>query len=235
MTDTFLAIECSSELCSVALLTNGQIYSKEKLAPREHAYLVLPFVDSLMQSHTVSFQELNGIVFGQGPGAFTGLRVAASMAQGLALAHLLPLGAACSLRSLAQQSLPTLPEGACVLSVLDARMSELYWALYKVTAGQLQEMIAPSLSSLADMKTHVESVEPGNIYAFGPGCRYIQEWAICENLSTLEEDAERFPKASDLIELYLSEGIGLESESKAWPMPSYLRNNVAAKPKKRES
>jgi len=98
---TILGIECSSELCSVALQHDNILTFKAELAPREHAYLVLPFAQELLAERGLQFSDLQGVAFGQGPGAFTGLRVAASIGQGLALAHNVPLFAAFFLNVLA--------------------------------------------------------------------------------------------------------------------------------------
>jgi len=246
MSQTVLAIECSSELCSVSLLFKDKISSKQKLAPREHAYLVLPFASELLKESGLEFSNLNGIAFGQGPGAFTGLRVAASMAQGLALAYDLPLYAECSLSALALQvydmqvneSLP-IGEPFYVVSILDARMSELYWSVSRVEQESLTQIYPPSLTSAESLITSLSDALVTPAYFVGPGCRHLiglLNETHCINIDNLERDSEYFPHSRDIIKLIKKNGLQGNNDSSdhaasILPMPVYLRNNVAAKPK----
>src|SRR5574337_2025289 len=97
-----LAIETSSTVCSVALYWDGDIVSKQVLDPNQHAKVILPMIDELLSIAEINIKKLDAIAFGCGPGSFTGLRIAASVAQGLALAHHLPLISISSLQALAQ-------------------------------------------------------------------------------------------------------------------------------------
>jgi len=234
---TLLAIECSSELCSVALQYKGNISFKAKLAPQEHAYLVLPFVQDLLAENSLTFSDLKGIVFGQGPGAFTGLRVAASIAQGLALAHDIPLYASCSLELLARQI--SISENVTIVSVLDARMSELYWAVFKKEVGEnkkLQPIQGASLGSsekLIQATNELQLQSPA--FFIGPGCKHLVPFLnedICRNFLDIENTFQLFPHARDLllsidVQILRSNSGGIEI-----PMPIYVRNNVAEKSKK---
>lgn len=252
-TKTLLAIECSSELCSLALQHQvaGQttVTYRSALAPREHAYLVLPFAQELLAEHALGFSDLQGIAFGQGPGAFTGLRVAAAMAQGLALAHDLPLFASCSLGVLARQleskqldskqlnSMETIN----IIPVLDARMSELYWAVYQRKGDVFNCLKTASLSSAEDL---MEALSTLNLsqpsYFIGPGCRHLIPFLNeknCLNISTIDKSAECFPLAHDLLisvndELSKNCNNSEPVETNDLPFPVYVRNDVAAKSKK---
>lgn len=238
---TILAIECSSELCSVALQHQGLITLRSALSPREHAYLVLPFVEELLTENALNFSDLQGIAFGQGPGAFTGLRVAASMAQGLALAHDLPLYAACSLHVLAKQVVSDSP--IHIVSVLDARMSELYWAVYEKNSEE--NLCCISEASLhspeAMMKVLFELNLSNPSYFIGPGCRHLLSFLNeknCMNISNIYESTECFPNAKDLFSLIGEQtnpaaSIDKASEVNDLPMPVYVRNDVAAKSNKK--
>jgi tRNA threonylcarbamoyladenosine biosynthesis protein TsaB len=228
MTRKILAIECSSELCSVALDVDGETSVREALAPREHAYLVLPFAEALLQEKGLAFSELDAVGFGQGPGAFTGLRVAASIAQGLALANELELLAGCSLHALALQmeQFKKLKEGDRVLAVFDARMSELYWAAYKMSGNVL---IADGEAQLGSIEKLCEK-ELNPAYFLGPGCRHLLEGVVeaqCLNLKELQDFTEVFPHARELVSLLSID----DKREEELPFPVYLRNNVAAKPK----
>ena len=245
MSPTVLSIECSSELCSVALSYQGRLSVKSKHAPREHAYLVLPFVETLLQEQSIGFDTIDFIVFGQGPGAFTGLRVAAAIAQGLALAHDIPLLSGCSLEALAMQvvgdsEVPSSDifssDTVHIVSVLDARMSELYWASYEYERGTGLKKAHPATLSSAEKL--IDSIGLPAFYV-GPGCRQLGNYLIesnCLNIELMAEWQEKFPQAGELLSSALSSG-KIESdiaslETMELPMPVYLRDNVAAKAKK---
>ena len=126
-----LALDTSTELASVALLVGDALYSEEQGSQKMHAQLLLPMIDRLLVQSSLRVHQLDGIVFGCGPGSFTGLRIACSIAKGLAFAHNIPLIpvsclAAISSAAREQQDYAYSP----VLAVLDARMHELYWSYF---------------------------------------------------------------------------------------------------------
>jgi len=131
-----LAIETCSESCSVALFYKGEQQQKISTEPRGHADAVLPMVDELLQQAAISLKNLDVIAFTRGPGAFTGVRIGTSVAQGLALASDLPLIAVSSLAVLAQGSYRETSIKHC-LAALDARMSEVYFGVYQLNKAGL--------------------------------------------------------------------------------------------------
>jgi tRNA threonylcarbamoyladenosine biosynthesis protein TsaB len=122
-----LAIDTSTERASVALAIGENIYCDEQDSLRQHAQRLLPMIEGLLARASISFKHLDGIVFGRGPGSFTGLRVACSVAKALAYAHDLPLYPVSSLASIAEDVYAMEPDTS-VLAILDARMHEIYWA-----------------------------------------------------------------------------------------------------------
>jgi tRNA threonylcarbamoyladenosine biosynthesis protein TsaB len=139
MTDpTLLAIETSGPTASVALAHAGTIAEQTIATPREQTDRLLPIVDSLLGNAGIGLADLDAIVFGRGPGSFTGLRIAAALAQGLALASGRPLVSVSSLAALAQRGLtrPGVADGVDrALCCVDARMGEVYSATYRLDAG----------------------------------------------------------------------------------------------------
>lgn len=120
-----LALDTSSEWCSAALWLDGDVRARQEHAVQRHTELILPMVDDLLQQAGVTVRQLNGIGFGAGPGPFTGLRIACGIAQGLAFGAALPVVPVGTLECLAEAS------GAPrVLSAMDARMGEIYFAAY---------------------------------------------------------------------------------------------------------
>ena len=97
-----LAIDTSTEACSAALVVNGELSFRYEFAPRRHAELILPMIDDLLADAELSLTQLDGLGFGRGPGAFTGVRIATGVIQGLALSADLPVVPISSLAALAQ-------------------------------------------------------------------------------------------------------------------------------------
>lgn len=141
-----LAIDTSTETASVALQVGTEVLVATQDSPKTHAQSLLPMIDTLMAEANMHIHQLDGIVFGCGPGSFTGLRIACSVAKGLAYAHDLGLIPVSSLASIAWSVRQQGDVSACaVLAVLDARMHEMYWAYctpeeytaeHRVTAAQ---------------------------------------------------------------------------------------------------
>jgi len=125
---SLLAIDTSTENCSVALVHDGKLTTRDIESPREHSQKLLPFVEEVLDRAGVSLAELDGLVVGAGPGSFTGVRIGVSMAQGLAFSADLPVYPVCSLQALAQQAIRK-NDVAGVVACIDARMGEVYYAL----------------------------------------------------------------------------------------------------------
>lgn len=139
-----LAIDTSTELCSAALLLpDAKLLLRQTLTERGHADLILPMVDELLREAGIALRELDGLAFGRGPGGFTGLRIAAGVAQGLAFGAGLPVAPVSSLAAVAFLTSPAATgevahragEGGGVLVCNDARMNELYWGAFRFDAA----------------------------------------------------------------------------------------------------
>lgn len=136
-----LALDTSTEYCSAALWLKGEVRAERVHAGQSHSALLLPMVDGLLNQAGLGLRELDGIAYGAGPGSFTGLRIACAVTQGLALGADLPVLGVSTLASIAQQT-----SAARVLTVLDARMSEVYWAAYERTPEGWTCLAEPVLS-----------------------------------------------------------------------------------------
>jgi tRNA threonylcarbamoyladenosine biosynthesis protein TsaB len=134
----FVAFETSSEWCSVAICVDGEIAAVETRAGHRHSELALPMMDQLLSERRLKPRDLDAVAFGAGPGAFTGLRIACGLAQGLAVARNLPVIGISSLEAMAQES------GAeRVVACVDARMREVYYSALQSEGGKWREIIAP--------------------------------------------------------------------------------------------
>jgi len=135
-----LAIETSTELCSVALLRGDELFVEEVLAPNQHAEHLAPMVRRLLARAGLATGDMDAFAFGQGPGSFTGLRIACGLVQGLALGSGRPVVGVPSLLALAEQA-----NASRVVSALDARMGETYLAAYSRMGGDWEAAIEPGL------------------------------------------------------------------------------------------
>ncbi len=129
-----LALDTSTEACSCAVAIDGFVHERYVVAPRQHAALILPTIDSLLSEHGLGFERVDAIAWGRGPGSFTGLRIAAGVTQGIAFAADLPVIPVSTLASLALDAWLVTGQSR-VLACLDARIDEVYWGLFEIRDG----------------------------------------------------------------------------------------------------
>ncbi|MCK4710869.1 MAG: tRNA (adenosine(37)-N6)-threonylcarbamoyltransferase complex dimerization subunit type 1 TsaB [Gammaproteobacteria bacterium] len=220
-----LALETSTEACSVALLTNqGKIFSEFELTPRQHTRYLPAMLDSVLNQAKLKKSELTHIAYASGPGAFTGVRIAASTAQGLSIGLGLPLVPVSTLAVLAQQA-SDLHHVNKVLATLDARMGEAYIALYQTNpATHLVKLQGEEkLIKLAALN------DPEGYYLAGSGFKAKREAALGAVDGALDEDI--LPHAAALVKL-AKHSIETEKAGSTKPvLINYIRNNVAIKKK----
>ncbi len=125
----FIALDSSTEWCSAALWRDGEIAAIERRADHRHGELLLPMIERLLAQGELDARDLDGVAFAAGPGAFTGLRIACGIAQGLAFAHDLPVVGISSLEALAESA--GCAGAPRVIACLDARMHEVYCAAFE--------------------------------------------------------------------------------------------------------
>lgn len=217
-----LAIETATEACSVALLLGDALIDRSELAPRRHAELVLPMAESLLAEAGIARRQLDAIAVGQGPGAFTGVRLAISVAQGLALALDIPVVPVSSLAALAMQAPKN---GAAILAAIDARRGEIYAGAFHYGADGLAEPLGLE-HVLPASDLILPQAEAWNVLGTGWGA-YGE--AIRERLPSMPRwaDGERYPQACDVARLAASlfaAGKGVPPEQ---ALPVYLRDKVA--------
>jgi tRNA threonylcarbamoyladenosine biosynthesis protein TsaB len=133
-----LAIDCTTDACSAALLLDDDITELFEIAPKKHTQLILPMIEKLLQQASIKITNLSAIAFGCGPGSFTGVRVAASIAQGLAFGANLPVVPVSSLRALAQRAHRAYHKSKIIVA-LDARMDEVYLGYYQLNQNGIME------------------------------------------------------------------------------------------------
>ena len=130
------AFETSTEWCSVALWRDGELAAVEERAGHRHGELALPMLERLLAAAHIGPADLEAVAFGAGPGAFTGLRIACGLAQGLAFARGLPVLGISSLEAMAEEC------GAPrVVACVDARMGEVYYSALEKRGARWEEVV----------------------------------------------------------------------------------------------
>ena len=141
----FLALDTSTEACSVALALDDQILALDEVCPQQHSKRILPMVQQLLADAGVSLHQLDGIIFGRGPGSFTGVRIGVSVAQGLAFGADLPVFGVSTLAAMAQAAVQQ--NATEVIAAIDARMAEVYIAAYALDEAGLMQAITPEIAA----------------------------------------------------------------------------------------
>ncbi|CEK10003.1 tRNA (adenosine(37)-N6)-threonylcarbamoyltransferase complex dimerization subunit type 1 TsaB [Legionella hackeliae] len=213
-----LAIDTSTSCASVALCINGNVRSKEQGAQRQHAQLLLPMIDQLLVDAGYQLNQLDGIVYGRGPGSFTGLRIACSIAKGLAYAHDLPLFPVSSLAAIADEACHQhqMAEKVEVLAMIDARMNQVYWACYANKQWDAEEFVsdmsALNLSSSSSLMIAGIGYEP-----------YLKD--LPQSIqSRVIQQVVVYPHAQTMLRLALNGTIKAITAAEA--VPVYVRNQI---------
>lgn len=228
-----LAFELSTEACSVALWVDGDVRERHEIAPRRHAELALPWADALLAEAGLAKSQLDAIAVGRGPGAFTGVRLGISIAQGIALALDLPALPVSTLAALTMRSLSQpvhIGTGQRVLAAIDARMQEVYVANYIFEAGE-DGVLVPRALDAERVQPPDAVVLPGEDDGWlGVGTGFAaQSGMLRERLGTRLRavDAEALPHAGDIARLAHAAWRRGEAIAPDLLEPAYLRNNVA--------
>ena len=222
-----LAIETATEACSAALLVDGRTIERHRLAPREHNRLILPMVESVLAEAGLAVQQLDALVFGRGPGSFTGVRIAAGVVQGIAFGADLPVVPVSTLAALAEDALAETGMGRAY-ACIDARMGEVYWGVYGRGVRGYAELLGEEAVLPAELVVFPE--DSGGV-GIGSGWSTYGA-ALRERLGrrALAVLADRFPRAGTIARLgaeAFRQGVSLAPEQ---ALPVYIRDNVAKKP-----
>jgi tRNA threonylcarbamoyladenosine biosynthesis protein TsaB len=217
-----LAIDTATEICSVALACGDDVTERSEVVGQGHSERLLPMVDALLRDHGLRLADCDAIAFGAGPGAFTGLRIACGVAQGLAFGAgkpVVPVGNLAALALVAAQA--SAPAGR-VLAAIDARMNEVYWALYTYVGGVVEQQIAPSLAAAAELVAICRQLAPdlvaGNALLAFPALAAQLDAAVAPNAR-----ASAAPIARLAARIHASGG----AVAPALAAPLYVRDRVA--------
>jgi tRNA threonylcarbamoyladenosine biosynthesis protein TsaB len=220
---SILAIEASAEACSVALACQGRRYQRSFSQAKSHSLAILPMVDELFTDANCAPAELDAVAYDCGPGAFTGLRIGLSFAQGLALGWNKPLIAIGSLESLAQATFKLRPELTCLVTLLDARMGEVYAAVFQRDEHFFATLQSPFLCAYQNVDEQLSHFAGVNSGLVGLGVRVVSA-EFRDKFGFVDEGLN--PEANALLDLALvawQQGLAIPV---AQAELVYLRNSV---------
>lgn len=217
-----LALDTSGVACSVALLIDDKVLYRHEIAPMQQAQKILSIIHVISQEANLSLNQLDALIFGCGPGSFTGVRIATSVVQGLGFALKLPVIPISSLAGLAQAAYTDLGWKKLLVGV-DARIQEVYWGAYQLNPAGLVELVGKE-----------EVAKPEEIHLpmdkdwYGVG----NAWEVYRDqirFQPLDVDASRLPTALGILELGKVKAMKGEWIEAIEASPTYLRDEVAKK------
>ena len=221
-----LALDTSTEYCSVALWQDGVVVERGELVGQKHSETLMAMLDALLHDTGVKLAQLDAIAFGMGPGSFTGVRIACGVTQGLALGANLPVVGVCTLEALAEAS-----GKSRVIAALDARMDEIYHAVYERQHDAWTTVSAPCLCKPED----APPVAGGDWFGAGSGFAMYSTVLEARYAGHLQGcDGAALPRAAAIAALGAVQcalGRGVDA---AEALPLYLRDKVALKTSERQ-
>ncbi len=219
---TILAIDTAADVCSVALARAGRIVEESEMVGHRHSERVLPMVRTLLDAAGIELADCDALAFGAGPGAFTGLRIACGVVQGLAYGAGRPVIAVGNLEALAAAALRAHPQVQRVLCANDARMQEAYVAVYRRSGDDHEELAAPALAAAADLRALIERWAPDLVAGDAPTA-YPEPFAAARSTAVVTLRAT----ATAVCARALRRWAAGERTDPAHAAPLYVRNHVA--------
>lgn len=221
-----LALETSTEYCSVAIWQDGVITEHSELVGQKHSELLITMLDDLLHESGFRIQDMDGIAYGSGPGSFTGVRIACGATQGLALGADLQVSGICTLQALAEAS-----GQLRVISALDARMGEIYCAAYEKPGNDWITVCEPCLCKPEDAPI----VSGNDWFGAGSGFAAFNDALQARYAGQLTGvNAAAVPQAAAIAALGAAQFLGGSAMDAALAQPFYLRDKVALKTFERE-
>ena len=225
-----LGIDTATESCSAALLLERRLLERAQRLERAHAQVILPMVDELLAEGGALLDTLDAIAFGRGPGAFTGVRLAATVAQGLAFGAGVPVVPVSDLRALAQRALDEDRALARVLVCTDARMREVYWGCFERSSDTFAGPCGEErVSAPADVRLPSAwgraGQGAGRLAGVGSGFAAYPE--LCGKFPFDVVMQGLLPRAAEIVQLAVPEVAAGRVFPPEQALPVYLRDDVA--------
>jgi tRNA threonylcarbamoyladenosine biosynthesis protein TsaB len=233
-----LAFDTATELCSVALLRDGEIFEYEEEIGRAASARILGAIDTLLREAGISLRDLDALAFGRGPGGFTGVRLAASIAQGLAFGAELPVIPVSDLEALAERGFALTPQAVRMLVCSDARMREVYWAEFRRTpeatlaAVGRERVGAPESVQLDGGSLPGSAAASEAVAGIGRGFEVYPGLAAGFGARLVAIHGRPLPRAREMLVIAEREWRAGRLRTPAEALPVYLRDEVAQPPKR---
>lgn len=224
MTTRILALDTSTEACSAAIWTQGEVVSIHEVCPQQHTQKILPMIEQVLANAGVNLNQIDAIAFGCGPGSFTGVRIGIGVAQGLALGCDLPMLPISTLKTLAQGAY-RISQATHVLAAIDARMGEIYWGQY------VRQDKGDWLAQSAERVMKPSQAEAGEYGPF-PWFKAGTGWQTYPDmLPSIDksDSAYLLPLAQDMLPLAWQDWQDKKMIAVDQVEPTYLRNEVTWK------
>ena len=214
-----LALETATEACSAAVWVDGAVFERYELAPRRHAALILPMIEAVLAEARLKISQLDALAVGRGPGAFTGVRIALGIVQGIAFASDLPVAPVSTLAALAFGVARETGQMR-VATALDARMGEVYWGAWMID-GEIGELLGPERVCAPAQAT----APLGEWFGAGTGWSAYSQMLL-QRLTVSGWRNDCYPHAGDVARLAAAPGGRSEWLTAEQVLPVYLRNQV---------
>lgn len=221
-----LALDTSTDACSVALYIDGEVREDFRIIPRQHTKQLLPMVSEILDQAGLKVSQLDAVAFGRGPGSFAGIRIATGVAQGLAFAAQLPVIPVSTLAAIALVSADKYRVER-IVSTLDARMNELYSAAYEIRAGLPVLLDSETVSAPQD----IVLPDGGSWFAAGKGWLYLEDMPVAVKDAVSDPVLEIYPTAAAMVRIAAEELANGRTVKADDALPVYLRDEVAWKKK----
>lgn len=216
-----LALDTSTEACSVALQVGTDILTLDEVCPQQHSKRILPMVQQLLSQTGISLNMLDGIVFGRGPGSFTGVRIGVGVTQGLAFGADVPVYGVSTLAAMAQAA-QRLYAAKQVIAAIDARMAEVYIGSFILQNGLMQ----PLSSEVAIKPQDISGFDlSGEVHAVGTGWQTYAEALLQKQPAVIADDI-LYPSAQDMLTLALPAFAAGQFIAAELAEPVYVRDDV---------
>ncbi len=226
-----LHIETATPICSTALSRDGILVDfRETKDPRSHASRLSPFIQDLMESNNLDYSDLDALALSMGPGSYTGLRIGASTAKGIAFGADIPIIGVSTLKALANRLIREDSEfqkelkGSLLCPMLDARRMEVYSAFFKPSLESIREVKA----DIIDSESYKEYLDSGPVFFFGNGSDKCKEWLNHKNARFIPDVETSSKYMLELAESSWNEKDFLDT---AYFEPFYLKDFIATIPK----
>jgi tRNA threonylcarbamoyladenosine biosynthesis protein TsaB len=224
-----LAIETSTDFCSIAASRGGLVVFRHEPAGKRQAEMILDMIDAVLAEARLAIEDLSGIAYGAGPGSFTGLRVACGVTQGLALARGIGVIGIGTLLALAEEAAEE-PSSDRIVACLDAHMGEVYHAAYRKSGAAWEEVLAPGVFK----PESVPAVTGEGWTGCGSGFAAHGERMLARHAGCLRAVRPGIaPTARAVLRLALPHFVAGEAMDPATAVPVYLRDKVALKTSER--